>query len=562
MKKFYLSILIVSVASASYAQNSRYTIQLKDKQGSAFSISQPASFLSAKSIQRRNRQKITIDATDLPVSAVYLDSISKVPGVVVINTSKWLNNILVQISDPAALAKINSFPFVAKSDRVTFHKNNAINSVISGKQEGYEDIKTPVASPVTSSTDTISYGLSFPQVHLHEGEFLHNLGYRGQGMTIAVLDAGFYHYQTNPAFDSLRANGRIQGTYDFVYNEPSVDEDHYHGSNCLSILAANRPGFIVGTAPDANYWLFKTEDVTSEKPVEEQYWIAAAERADSAGVDLISSSLGYSDFDDSTYNLTYAKRDGNTAPITIAADIAAKKGIIVMNSAGNSGNLTTDYKYVMCPADGDSVVAVGAVDANGNLSSYSSWGPNGAGKPKPNIVSVGWNTVYATASGNTATGSGTSYANPNIAGLMVCFWQAFPDFTNMEIIDAVQRSSDRYDHPDERFGYGIPNFRIAYNYLIVKREEKLNAALKNSWITAYPVPFQQSFTVYFKAPSSGNAFISLLDVSGRMIQTKNMQVQQNDYYTISMNPPALAAGIYYVHYNDGKNKTTLKLIRW
>lgn len=564
-RRIYLGFFLIFCALESSAQYNRYVIHLKDKNGSLYSVEQPAVFLSARSIQRRVKQNIPVDVTDLPVSRTYTDSIASVQGATILNTSKWLNNVLVQIDGPDALAKINQFPFVMKAEpvatnhtpgsRPTINRFPAMQSMPAGEP------LIALSDQQLSAADTINYGNNFPQIHIHEGEYLHKLGYRGQGMIIAMLDAGFFGYKTNPAFDSVRMNNRILGEYDFVNSETSVNEDNIHGANCFSILASNKPGIIVGSAPDANYFLFKTEETATEKPIEEQYWVVAAERADSAGADMISSSLGYSNFDDPTLNIEYAQRDGNTSPITRAADLAARKGMIIMNSAGNSGMLTDDFKYVMSPADGDSVVAVGAVDVNGMISPYSSWGPNGAGKQKPNIVSVGTNTAYANPQGNVETGSGTSYSNPNIAGLIACLWQAFPEFTNMDIIDAVQKSADRYNHPDERYGYGIPNMRIAYALLESKRQEKFKAILKESWISAFPVPFVQSFTVFLKAPAAGTANMRILDLSGRVVFVKTMEVQKDVYYTLHLNPPVIGSGIYYLQYTDGKNTTVLKLVR-
>lgn len=562
--KIYFLLTLVFAGFISNAQVSRYTIKLTDKRNSPYSISRPSEYLSVKAIQRRLKQNISIDSTDLPVNPFYIDSIAKISGITIINISKWLNQVLVEVSDPSALNKINAYTFVSKSDMVSLNaaKIKGIDNTISRSRPVPKKsvIKNSILETTGTISDTIHYGNNYPQVHIHEGEFLHKLGYRGDDITIAVLDGGFYKYKTNPAFDSIRMNGRVLGEYDFVMNETSVDEDNVHGSNCLSIMAANRPGFIVGTAPNANYWLFRTEDVATERPVEEQNWVAAAEKADSLGVDMISSSLGYTNFDDPAYDHSYLQRNGNTAMITIGADLAAKKGMIVMVAAGNSGNANSDVKYVMCPADGDSVTTVGAINASGVIGNFSCWGPNGAGKTKPNIVSVGWHAVYANPLGDPATGNGTSYATPNIAGLIACFWQAFPDFTNMEIIDAVERSADRFQNPDNRYGNGIPNFRIAYNLLMAKREERLQSKLKRSFISAYPVPFKNDLTVFMKAPFSGNASLRLIDISGRIMQTKTMQVQQNNYYTIDMNPPALTAGVYYLHYFDGKNKSIIKLV--
>lgn len=559
MNKIYLFLLLTFAALSSDAQ-SRYVVKFTDKKNSPYKISQPSAYLSTKSIQRRFRQNITIDSTDLPVNPFYIDSLTKITGVRLINSSKWLNQVLIEVDDNNALDIINQYPFVKNSGKVTYtsRKRDEINTRPLPKRA---NIKNSVLETAGIASDTIDYGNNSAQVRIHEGEYLHKLGYRGQGMIIAMLDGGYNQYKTNPAFDSLRMNNHVVDEYDFVLNEVSVNEDNAHGAICLSLMAANRPGVMVGTAPGADYILYRTEDVATEKPVEEQYWVAGLERADSLGVDVLSSSLGYVDFDDAQYNHTYAQRNGNTAMITIAADMAAKKGIIVMNAAGNSGNAGNDTKYIMCPADGDSVVAVGAVNSSGLIGSFSSWGPNGAGKTKPNIVSVGAGAVYATTSGNTATTNGTSLATPNIAGLIACLWQAFPDFTNMEIIDAVQKSADRYNNPDDRYGHGIPNFRIAYGSLMALREKKLTDKLKDSWITVYPVPFNRKFNVLLKAPATGSSLLRLIDISGRVVYTKGLSVLTDNYYTLEIYPPHLAAGVYYLYYSDGKNKEIVKIIK-
>lgn len=566
MKKFYLlfTSLIFTVFICE-AQSLRYAVKLKYKKAEGYSLAQPSAFLSQKAIIRRQKQRIPIDSTDLPINRAYIDSL-KIPGVYIVGASKWLNQVLIETSDASTINTINQFPFVYHIKAVAAHRPKArhldrshqIGNTASVNNEPQAEVPFSVDKV---SGDTINYGNNYAQVHIHEGEYLHNNGFRGQGMTIAVLDAGFLNYKNNPAFDSVRMNTQVLGEYDFVANETSVDEDNVHGANCFSIMAANRPGFIVGTAPKASYWLFRTEDAASEKPIEELNWAAAAERADSAGADMISSSLGYVNFDDPSYNHSYAERDGNTSIITIAADMAAKKGMIVMNSAGNSGNATDDTKYIMCPADGDSVVTVGAVNSSGVIGGFSSWGPNAAGKVKPNIVSVGAGAVFANTLGNPTSGNGTSYSNPNIAGLIACLWQAFNEFSNMEIIDAVQKSADRYNNPDDRYGYGIPNFRVAYSLLEAKRVERTNAILGSKWITVFPVPFKQIFTVFVKAPATGNANIRLFDATGTILLEKNIQVQQGSSYNIRMTPiNTRRLNVYYLQYFDGKNKTTVKLI--
>ncbi|WP_162915706.1 S8 family peptidase [Paraflavitalea soli] len=472
MKKFLTLACLMTICLATRAQYSRYIVQLTNKKGTAHTLTAPATYLSARAIERRTRQHIPIDSTDLPVSAVWLDSLRKIPNVTILNTSKWLNQVLIQTTDANALTKINSYPFVKTAAPLGLRTQGGLDN---HRVEQFTETVTPLEPGAIDQTArltgelTLNYGSNFNQVHIHRGEYLHNHGFTGRGIIMAILDAGFRTYNTNPALDSVRLQNRILGTWDYVNNETSVTEDDTHGLYCFSIIASNRPGQIVGTAPHASFWLLRTEQAGVEYPVEEQYWAAGAEFADSAGADMISSSLGYIDFDDHAFDHSYLQRNGNTSIITRAAGYAARKGMIVMNSAGNNGARTDDLKYVSCPADGDSVVAVGATTSTGAIASFSSWGPNGAGLLKPNIVSVGQSTVFAGLNGAPAAGNGTSFSNPNIAGLIACLWQAFPELNNMQIIDAVQKSAHKYTTPDARFGYGLPDFKKAMVSLVQKQ---------------------------------------------------------------------------------------------
>lgn len=573
MRTLLLSLLLICVTIfTGQAQYSRYTIQLTDKYGTAYSLANPAGFLSAKAIERRMRQHIAIDSSDLPVSAAYLDSIRSVANVKLLNTSRWFNQVLIETEDPLALDRINGFPFV---------KSTAPIALSARFQQQVSPDKWDTPQPLTSGEtrtmgtggsngsagitgiSTLDYGNSYAQVHLHEGDYLHNLGFTGAGISIAILDAGFYGYKTNKAMDSVRLQGRILAEWDFVANEASVNEDHSHGLHCFSILAANKPGQVMGTAPHASYFLLRSEDAATEYPVEEQNWVAAAEYADSAGADMISSSLGYTNFDDPTFNHSYAERDGHTSLITRGAGMAVRKGMIVMNSAGNSGGDPGDTRFISCPADGDSVFAVGAVTINNTLAGFSSWGPNAAGKRKPNIVSVGQGTVLTSTAGSPATGNGTSYSNPLACGLIACLWQAFPEFNNMEILRAVEQSADKYLNPDDRFGYGLPNFKKAYTLLAQERTIRKQAnLLQEEWIRSFPNPYRQQFNVLFKAPADGTAILQLLDGMGRLIDAKSLLVAGGQIYqVIFSNSPKLASGVYFLKYSDGKNKKTLTLMR-
>ncbi|MEO6314517.1 MAG: S8 family serine peptidase [Chitinophagaceae bacterium] len=571
MKKFYFFFILCSLLSISVqSQYSRYIIRLKDKNQSGFSLSTPGAYLSAKAIARRARYNIAIDSTDLPVRAAYLDSIKAVPNVVILNVSKWLNQVCIKTTDPAALVKINAFSFVkntaAIAVRISQGQHPQPGKIVEFNQQAIplRINNTAAALRIGGVQDLLNYGNNAGQVHIHEGEYLHNLGFRGEGMTIAMLDAGFYNYNNNPAFDSLRLHNQILGTWDYVANEQSVSEDHTHGAYCLSIMAANEPGKIVGTASKAKYWLLRTEDAASEYPVEEENWVAAAEFADSAGVDIITSSLGYSDFDDHSFDHSYAQRDGKTAMISLGASLAVKKGILVTNSAGNSGTSGGDAKFVICPADADSVFTIGSTDVNGNISAFSSWGPNGAGKLKPNVVSVGGPAVAAdVVTGNPITGNGTSFSNPNLCGLIACLWQAFPEFSNMEVIDALQKSASKYTNPDNRYGYGIPNMRIAYLDLQQRSTiRKYQNILGDTWLKAYPVPFNDKLTVLLQAPVTGRSNLRLVDMNGKTIEIKTSDIQKGTIYTLGFDRlKFIAKGVYTVQYTDGQNKAFLQVVK-
>ncbi len=482
MKKIILFFFIILIVgeTESYSQFTRYIVRLKDKGTNPFSISNPSAYLTARSIQRRIRFGIAIDSTDLPITPRYIDSIRMAGAVTVLNSSKWLNQVAIQTTDASALAKINSFPFVISSGPIASiiqpHENpvnKKLDAPLTQAPGG------PAPSVITA--DYYNYGQSYGQVHLHNGEFLHNRGFRGQGMQMAVLDAGFYHYLTLPTFDSIRSNNQVLGTWDFVTGNASVDEDHPHGMNCLSTIAANMPGIFMGTAPKTSFYLYRTEDVSTEYPVEEQNWIAGMERADSLGIDISSTSLGYFTFDNAIFNYTYANMDGNTTMSAKGADLAAKKGILVVLAAGNEGN--SSWRYVITPSDADSVIAVGAVSASGVVGSFSSYGPSSDGQVKPSMAAVGVGAVIANPSTGLPTfGNGTSFACPNLAGLTTCLWQAFPEINNMGIINVMQQSSTRATNPDIRVGYGIPDLKKAFVKLI-KQLYTQQAAVANCSVT-------------------------------------------------------------------------------
>lgn len=485
MRKYFL-LVCISVfffELSSHAQFSRYIIRLKDKGTNPYSIANPSQYLTARAIQRRTRYGIVIDSLDLPITPRYIDSIRLAGAVTILNSSKWLNQVAIQTTDAAALSKINAFPFVIGSSPVAA-KPQAADVPVNKKLDGPSGTGSPEPVPNTVLADYYNYGLSYGQVHLHNGEFLHNRGFRGQGMQMAILDAGFYHYLSLPTFDSIRNNNQVLGTWDFVSGNASVDEDHPHGMNCLSTIAANMPGTFMGTAPLTSFYLYRTEDAATEYPVEEQNWAAAIERADSLGVDICSTSLGYTTFDNAVFNYTYASMNGNTTMIARAADFAAKKGLLIVVAAGNEG--ASSWHYITTPADADSVLSVGAVSSAGNIGGFSSYGPSSDGQIKPSVAAVGVSAVIAnTVNGQPTFGNGTSFACPNMAGLSTCLWQAFPEVNNMNIINTLQQSGNRSGNPDDRTGYGIPDMKKAFVLLIkqlfTQQISQSNCSAKLQW---------------------------------------------------------------------------------
>jgi hypothetical protein len=560
-KKYVLVVFIAFFSLNVSAQFTKYIVQFKDKSGTPFSINEPSKFLSLRAIERRAKQHISIDETDLPVSPSYVDSVRLAGNVKILDQSKWLNQICIETTDSDALAKINQFSFVINArplKRIAFRERNQADEQV--RKDKFNEQLNRITAPLSVSDDHYSYGYSFDQIHIHHGEYLHDQGFHGEGMLIAIIDAGFYHYQTLPAFDSVNLKNLVVETHDFVDNEESVNEDNQHGMMCFSIIAANMPGQFVGTSPNAHFLLYRSEDASSESPVEEQYWLAAAERADSAGTDIITTSLGYNLFDNPVFNYTYEDMNGHTSIIAKAATMAAQKGMIVLAAAGNEGD--DPWHFISTPADADSILTVGAVDASGNVASFSSYGPSSDGRVKPTSASVGYGTVVSSPTGELLKGNGTSFATPDLAGLVTCLWQAFPEFTNMQIIDAVEKSSSIYDHPDNRIGYGIPDFKKAFDDLSKQKILK-NAAtiLGNKSIKVYPNPFRDQFTVLIKPTNTSTATFQLYDAAGKFCFSKKVSLEKDVIQLINFDQiQPLQRGIYILKFSDGKTEQSFKLI--
>lgn len=520
-----LGMVVLLVSEATHAQFTRYIVRFKNKGGTPYTIANPLGYLSQKAIDRRTRYNIAIDSTDLPVTPAYVSQVAGVANVTLLNVSRWLNAVTIQTSNAAAITTINGFPFVQSVNGIAARASTGGRNAPDKFEK--EDL-TPLPAGRTEgvTADYFNYGTaSFNEIHLHNGEFLHNIGLRGQGMTIAVLDAGFFNYTSLKAFDSANLNGQIKSTWDFVNREASVTEDHPHGMQCLSTIVANIPGQFIGKAPKANFHLFRTEDAATEFPIEEFNWVCGAERTDSLGCEVISSSLGYYDFDNASLNYVYANMNGNITISAIGADLCAKKGVLIFNAAGNEG--TNAWHYLITPSDADSVVCVGAVSAAGAVGSFSSYGPSSDGQIKPDVASVGVSALVQSTANTVGTSNGTSFATPNMAGLGTCLWQGFPEYNNMKIIDALRRASHKYATPDDRVGYGIPNMKLAFSNLLVEYATSTstvnNCRVTVSWNTKDVGAMR--YEVERKAPGE-TSFTKIADVSaqaGDILANKSYQ---------------------------------------
>ncbi|TCZ67337.1 S8 family serine peptidase [Flaviaesturariibacter aridisoli] len=519
-KKLLVALALLAGLS-SEAQVTRYVVKLRNKGSNTFSLAAPDAYLSPRAVARRTRYGIAIDSTDLPLSQRYLDSIASVPNLTILNRSKWLNEVSIQTTDAAALTRIQGFSFVQSVGQLSARFANGRGPLVAAHNKFTQPAGTAAPMRVQQTeADSYNYGQSAAQVKIHNGQFLHNIGLHGEGMMIGMLDAGYQNYLTVPSLDSVRLNGQILGVYDFVALDGSVNEDDAHGGECFSTIAANKPGTFVGTAPKASFWLFRTENAATETPIEEFNWVCGAERVDSVGGDLLSSSLGYNTFDApfGAQSHTYADLDGNTTRPAIGADLAAKKGILVVNAAGNEG--TNGWFRIITPADGDSVLAVGAVNSAGVPANFSSRGPSSDRQVKPDVASVGVGTIVQYPGGTIAGGNGTSFATPNLAGLITCLWQGFPELNNMAIIDALRQSGTKATAPDSIVGYGIPDVRKALIALtktqVTSASTQGNCKATISWSSKdvsgmryelqRNVPGQAGYTTVFSTAGTGPVF--------------------------------------------------------
>ncbi len=534
MKRICFLWLLLFLPPALVAQEHAWVF-LSDKENISSSIANPITILSQKAIDRKNRHGIVIDSRDVPVNESYVTQIKNASGVVVLAKSKWFNAVHVT-GNQTDIEALQNLSFISKIDFANKNLNNSKN------------LNQKTESKLEGVLTNFNYGNAANQIEMFNGDELHASDYTGKGITIAVLDSGFPNVHIMSGFQRLREAGNIHGTYDFVNRDVDVytGTTSSHGTLVLSDMAGYVENQFVGTAPDASYYLFITEDATSETPVEESYWVEAAERADSLGVDIINTSLGYSDFDGSKYDYSQSDMNGTTAFITRGANIAFEKGLLMVTSAGNSGNFG-----VTAPADSPNVLSIGAVDALGNYVSFSSVGTSFQTTQKPDVVAQGGLSYIIDEFDVIGRANGTSFSSPILAGGIACLWQAFPNKTNAEIMDLVRNSASQYNTPDNFLGYGIPDLQFAFE-TAQSDEANMN---KDISIKVFPNPAYD--LLYVINPSEESiTTVHIHNVLGRRINSYTITKENN-----SVDVSAFSNGLYIIQVETDKFYKTYKIIK-
>ena len=545
-KSIYFLVFLLSFGwtTKGLAQD-RYAVFFKFKPQKEYSLGSPSKFLTEKAIQRRLREKFPLDSLDLPVTPSYIQGISS-HSQELLYVSKWLNAAIV-VTDAEGKKKMEGLPFVQKVDWVakgfiyrTGNRNSTEVPASPSKKWALEESYRQAAA-----YDFQNELLGIPTMH--------QAGFTGKGITVAVFDSGFPGLDKAIAFSHLFTNSQLLGQLNVV--RPWIKDvfrDNEHGTQVASLILANQASTLVAGAHQANVIFAITEDVATEYPIEELNWVRAAEYADSLGVDIINSSLGYLDFDEPSLTYTKSQLDGKTTYVTRGATLAAKRGILVVNSVGNYGSAGSSS--LVAPADADGILAVGAVNSSSTVSAFSSRGPTADGRIKPELVAFGQNPVLIRGSGQVGAASGTSFSAPQIAALAAGLWQAKPEWTKDELLTNLLKSGSQYAAPDQNLGYGIPNFRSAiYGTLLGLNEEvELGSNI-------YPNPLRtESLSIRFGKEL--RMTLQILDSSGRkVVERVGERFAVKDPYLFSL--ADLPLGIYFIQLLDGKEIAYRKLIK-
>ena len=530
MKKSLLFFVFI-ISFSGYSQEDAW-VYFKDKPNSQFYFDNPLEMLSQRSLDRRIAFSIPLDSKDVPIHAPYVNQLIAFPGIDVKAKSKWFNAVHVR----GAISDIDALTNLSFVDHIQF-----ANAALNQANRVSKIVQNQAVNKILDTNVVFAYGNSGNQIQMLNGQVLHEQEITGTGKIIAVMDAGFPGVTTAAPFQRLLDNNQILGGYNFVDRNDNFYTGNSHGTLVLSTMGGYVENELVGTAPDSGYYLFITEDAGSETPLEESNWVEAAEVADSLGVDIISTSLGYFEYDNPSYSYTYADMNGTTSFISKGADIAFSRGMICVASAGNSGNSANPH--IAVPSDAINTLAIGAVKFDETYATFSSIGPSFDGRVKPDVMAQGQSSVLSTPTGDITTGSGTSFSGPIMAGMIASFWQAIPWANNAAVIQFVKQSADRFSNPNEEFGYGIPDFQIALNMALLSVNE-----VRKQDFTLFPNPVNTTLTINSKEPYLGSK-IFLYNNLGQI-------VFQQDINAISQNISLehLNSGIYF-YTIQSENKT-------
>jgi len=520
MKKHLLFILFF-ISIQAFSQEDAW-IYFNQKPNAEFYFANPLQMLSQRALDRRAIQNIALDTKDIPISISFIEQIEAIDGIVIMAKSKWMNAIHVRGSIDA-IQSLTTFSFVSEID----FADASLNAILIDRP--IHNSRNNAYNKSLQTQTSFSYGNSNNQIEMLNGHLLHEQNYTGIGKIIAVMDAGFPGVNTIQPFERARDNNLILGGYNFVSRNNNIYSADGHGTLVLSSMAGYTENQLVGTAPDAAYYLFITEDIASENPVEESLWVEAAETADSLGVDVINTSLGYFTYQNPNYSYTYEDMDGATSFIARGADLAFSRGMVVVVAAGNSGN--SQNPHIATPADAFNVLTVGAVDANQQYASFSSEGNSRDGRVKPDVMAQGLSSVLSDTSGEIIVGSGTSFACPITAGLVACLWQALPEKTNAEIMQLIKASAHLYTNPNVYFGYGIPNFAAALENAL-----QVNTIFENQFLL-YPNPAATKVFVHLPKGFE-KAEVVFYNSLGQMVLEK-------PNVSLDINIESLKSGLYF-----------------
>ncbi len=552
--KWLCLFLAFMQGSGASAQQYAYQVTFTDKNNTPYSLSTPSAYLSPRALARRTTQGIAIDSTDLPVNPAYVDSVLTLTGGVLHETSKWLNMCMILLSDTTQIHALNGKPFISDITLVAYYATDLHHrpSTTTGK---------PAASTSAqrTTTDCLSYyANTCDQTILVKGNYLHDKGFNGEGMLIAVLDAGFIDVNTGVGFDSLWAFGRIIDTFDFVWKDKNVFQQDNHGEMVLSTIAGNLPGTYVGSAPRASFALYLTEDNDGDQPLELDNMLCAAERADSLGADVITESLGYDIFTYPTSaGMVFSQLDGKTTVAAQAANMATKKGMLFVATAGNDGTSVPGWgTHILTPGDADSALTIGSTDNTGIPSDFSGYGPNAAGQIKPDVSAMGTNAVVLLGS-SFISSNGTSFSTPQVAGWATCLWQENPTATTGQLRRAIRECASQYTSPGTQIGYGVPNFECTSQLLNVR--DTPPPFTPQNWVLATPNPFNDGLKLLVSPAASGNVDLRLSDMAGRQIFSAVYYLQKGYNSPLTISIPGLPAGLYILKANSSSQQQVLKL---